>query len=56
MSSRTVTYLVELSVGLGCLAGAAMAWRLPRVRWLTIVLGMAGLTAVLHAAVALTAG
>jgi hypothetical protein len=49
MRTSTATYLVELAVGLGCLAGAVAAWRLPRVRWLAVVLGLAGLAAVGHA-------
>jgi hypothetical protein len=51
--ARTVTYLVELAVGLGCLAGAVAAWRVPRVRWVAAVLAVAGLTAVAHSIVEL---
>jgi hypothetical protein len=48
-----ITYAVEIAVGLGCLAGVPWAWRSGRFRWLAGVLTVAGLSAVIHGAVAL---
>lgn len=48
------TYVVELLVGLGCFFGAAATVRQPRVRWLGLVLAVAGCAAVVHAAVELS--
>jgi len=48
------TYVVELLVGLGCLVGAAVTIRQPRLRWLGVVLAVAGLAATLHAVVELS--
>ena len=53
MRTSTATYLVELAVGMGCLAGAVAAWRLPRFRWLAVILALAGAAAVGHAALQL---
>jgi hypothetical protein len=53
MSAETVTNIVELAVGLGCLAAGAGAWRRPRLRWVAALLLVAGLAAVGHAAAAL---
>ncbi|HEY7659313.1 MAG TPA: hypothetical protein VIC58_01805 [Actinomycetota bacterium] len=50
---QTLTDLVELAVGIGCLAGAAAAWRVRRLRWLAVVLAIAGMLAAIHAIVAL---
>jgi hypothetical protein len=50
---ETVTYAVEIAVGLGCLAGVPWAWRSGRFRWLAGVLMVAGLAAAIHGAVAL---
>jgi hypothetical protein len=47
------TYVVELLVGLGCLVGAAVTIRQPRLRWLGVVLAVAGIAAVVHAVVEL---
>ncbi|MDP9342393.1 MAG: hypothetical protein M3Q23_09940 [Actinomycetota bacterium] len=55
MSSDTVTSLVELAVGLGCLAAAVGSWRRPSLRWVAVLLAVAGLAAVAHAVVALAA-
>jgi hypothetical protein len=49
----TITYAIELAVGLGCLAGVPAAWRGGRTRWLAGILLVAGLAAVLHAVLAL---
>ena len=46
---QIVTDLIELAVGLGCLAGVPPAWRRGR-RWLAAVFTAAGLAAVAHAA------
>ena len=51
--TETVTYAVEIAVGLGCLAGVPWAWRSGRFRWLAWVLLVAGLAAVIHGAEAL---
>ena len=53
MSSESVTNVVELAVGLGCLAAATGAWRRPQLRWVAALLLVAGLAAVIHAVVAL---
>jgi hypothetical protein len=50
--TETVTYAVEIAVGLGCLAGVPSVWRSGRFRWLAGVLIVAGLAAVIHGAVA----
>lgn len=52
-SSETITNVVELAVGLGCLAAAAGSGRRPQLRWVAALLLVAGLAAVVHAAVAL---
>jgi hypothetical protein len=51
--SDLVTNLVELAVGLGCLAAGAGAWRRPGLAWLAALLVVAGLAATVHAAVEL---
>ncbi len=48
--ARTLTNLIEIAVGLACLAGAALAWP-RRLRVVAAVLALAGVTAVAHAAV-----
>ena len=48
MTSSAITYAVELAVGLGCLAGAAATWQVRRLRWIAVVLAVAGLTAAGH--------
>ena len=53
MSPETLTSVVELVVGLGCLAAAAGSWRRPSLRWVAALLLVAGLAAVAHAAIAL---
>jgi hypothetical protein len=45
---QLVTDLVELAVGLGCLAGVLPAWRVGR-RWLAALFAAAGLAAAGHA-------
>jgi hypothetical protein len=49
--SDTLTSVIEIAVGVACLGAAAGAW--PRMRWLGALLVVAGLAAVIHAAVAL---
>jgi hypothetical protein len=49
--ARTVTYVVEVAVGLACFGAAAGAWRRSRV--LGAVLVVAGLAATVHGIVAL---
>ena len=46
---QTLTYVTELLVGLGCLAAAVATARGPRLRWLALVLGIAGVAAIVHA-------
>jgi hypothetical protein len=51
---RTVTYGIELLVGLVCLGLAIPAWRHPgALRIASVVSGVAGIAAVVHALVAL---
>jgi peptidoglycan/LPS O-acetylase OafA/YrhL len=52
---QTLTYVTELLVGLGCLAAAVATTRGPRLRWLALVLGVAGVAAIVHAIVELAA-
>ena len=52
---QTLTYVTELLVGLGCLVAAVAAARGPRLRWLALVLGVAGVAAIVHAIVELAA-
>lgn len=49
--SDTLTFLVELLVGLGCIAAAAAAVRVRRLRWLSPILAIAGVAASAHAVV-----
>ena len=48
--SETVTDVIELLVGLGCLAAAVPALRARRLVWLGVVLLVAGAAATVHAA------
>jgi len=48
--SQTVTDVIELAVGLGCVIAAVPALRPPRSRWLGVVLVAAGAAAAVHAA------
>jgi hypothetical protein len=52
---QSLTYVTELAVGLGCVVAAARAIRIPRMRWLAVVLAVAGATAIVHAIVRLVA-
>ncbi len=47
---ETATNVIELLVGLGCLAAAVPALRTRRLRWLGIGLLLAGAAAAVHAA------
>jgi hypothetical protein len=53
--ARTLTSLVEIAVGAGCLVGVPVAWRArsPERRWLAALLLVAGVAAVAHGMVAL---
>lgn len=46
----TLTYAIELAVGLGCVAAAVPVLQTRRLRWLAIVLLVAGGAAIAHAA------
>jgi hypothetical protein len=46
---ETLTYLIELAVGLGCVVAAVPMARAPGRRWVAAVLAVAGLTAIAHA-------
>jgi hypothetical protein len=46
---RTLSYAIELAVGLGCVAAAVAALRTRRLRWLGVVLLIAGAAAIAHA-------
>jgi methylase of polypeptide subunit release factors len=52
----TLTSVIELGVGAGCLAGGIAAMRAPRPRVLAVLLTVAGSVAVAHAVAALVAG
>jgi hypothetical protein len=52
---QTLTDVTELLVGLGCVAAAVATARSPRLRWLALVLGVAGVAAIAHAIVELAA-
>jgi hypothetical protein len=52
---RTLTYAIELAVGLGCVAAAVPALRTRRLRWLGVVLLVAGGAAIAHATYRLVA-
>jgi hypothetical protein len=52
---KTLTDVTELLVGLGCLAAAVATGRSPRLWWLALVLGVAGVAAIVHAIVELAA-
>ena len=52
---QTLTYVTELLVGLGCLSAAVASARSPRLRWLALVLSVAGVAAIVHAIVELAA-
>lgn len=49
-----LTWVVELGVGLGCIAGGVVAVRTPRRRLIGVVLLIAGAAAAVHAVSALT--
>jgi hypothetical protein len=51
--SAALTYAIEIAVGAGCLAAAPGAWR-RGIRWVAVLLVIAGSAAVAHAIVALT--
>ena len=51
--ARALTYVVELLVGLGCLVAAAATLRDSRLRWIGVVLLVAGVAAIVHALVEL---
>ena len=46
--SDAVTYAIEVGVGLACVASAAGLRRQRRLRWLAIVLAVAGTVAIVH--------
>ena len=46
-----VTDLTEIAVGLACIVASPFAWR--RARWLGALLAVAGLAAVIHAAISM---
>ena len=50
---QSLTYVTELAVGLGCVAAAVATARSRRLRWLALVLAVAGSTAIVHAIVEL---
>jgi uncharacterized membrane protein len=52
---QTLTYVTELLVGLGCLVAAVATARGLRLSWLALVLGVAGIAAIVHAIVELAA-
>jgi uncharacterized membrane protein len=46
--SDALTYAIEVGVGLACLASAIGLRRSSRLRWLGILLAVAGLAAIVH--------
>jgi hypothetical protein len=44
---------VEVAVGLACLVAAAGTWRREGPRWVSVLLGVAGIAAVGHALISL---
>ncbi|HKN81648.1 MAG TPA: hypothetical protein VJZ98_09950 [Actinomycetota bacterium] len=50
---QSLTYVTELAVGLGCVAAAVATARSSRMRWLALVLAVAGGAAIVHAIVEL---
>jgi hypothetical protein len=52
---QTLTDVTELLVGLGCVVAAVATARSPRLRWLALVLGVAGVAAIVHAIAELAA-
>jgi hypothetical protein len=49
----TVTYAIEAAVGVACLVAAAGIWRRSRLGIAVVLLGLAGVAAVVHAVVSL---
>jgi hypothetical protein len=50
-----MTYVVELLVGLGCLIGGAATLQPSRMRWVGMILIVAGVAAIVHALAVLLA-
>ena len=50
---QSLTYVTELAVGLGCVVAGIATARSRRLRWLALVLAVAGSTAIVHAIVEL---
>jgi len=50
---ETVTWAIELGVGIACLVIATATLRAPRLRWIGVALAIAGLAAAGHATVQL---
>ena len=46
--SDAVTYVIEIGVGLACVASAVGLRRQRRLRWLAMLLAVAGLVAIAH--------
>ncbi len=49
----SLTLAIEAAVGAACLLAAAGVWRRHRLRLVSVLLGVAGLAAVVHAAMSL---
>jgi hypothetical protein len=52
--SDVVTYGIEAAIGVGCLVAAYGLRRRPGLRWVAVLLTIAGVAAVVHAAISLT--
>jgi hypothetical protein len=50
---QSLTYVTELAVGIGCVVAAVATARSHRLRWLALVLAVAGAAAIVHAIVEL---
>ena len=53
---RLAIDLIELAVGVACLAGAVAAWRRSGLRWAAVALAVAGGAAVGHAILSIARG
>ena len=50
---QSLTYVTELAVGIGCVVAGVATARGHRLRWLALVLAVAGAAAIVHAIVEL---
>ena len=53
IGSWRLSTIVEIAVGMACLLAALGTWRLEGMRWISVLLGAAGIVAVGHALISL---